>query len=183
MSASLLVDLGNTCQHQTSIAPANGVGSTPASGAIIGQIVDLLHANSYCNLFVAGGPSSGIFQVAVQTSDSTTSGSFTDPTSGLPAGALPTAFLSGGLLTVNSGLWTSGTKGLPVGGVVNSAPLFCSGGFQAAAFIRNGRYARAVVISGGTFDQPVTIGFISNLKTIGSGAGFSYSPSSGSVNV
>ena len=52
MSASLLVDLGNTAQQELSISPT-GAGSGlayAASGAIIGNTVDLLNADTYCNL-------------------------------------------------------------------------------------------------------------------------------------
>lgn len=182
MSANLVVDIGTTTQHQNSISPANGVGSSPASGTIIGAIVDLLHANTFCNLVVAGGPSSGAFRVGVQVSDGTTSGSFVDVTSGLAAGTFPTAFISGGLMTCNSGLWASGWTTTP-GAVVDSAPLFCSGGVQYGGFVRNARYARAIVLSGATYAAPVTVGFVSQLKVTGSGAGFTFAPGSGTVSV
>lgn len=178
MSASTVVDLGNVVQHQQlSVSAVNGVGGTPASGTIVGAVVDMLHANNYCNLVVVGGPSSGILRVQVQTSDSTLSGTFVDPTSGLPN--LPGAFQSGGILIVNSGLWASGS---PQGPKVNNAPLFCSGGCQVAGFQRNGQYVRAIALSG-TFDGPVSVGFMSQLKLIGSGTGFTYSPASGTVSV
>lgn len=180
MSANLVVDIGNTCQFQASVSPVNGVDSTPASGVIIGQIVDLLNANTFCNIFVAGGPSSGLFQVNVQTSDGTTSGSFTDPTSGLAQ--MPTAFQSGGRLWVNSGLWPA-TDLFNLGAHISGAPMFASGGVLFAAFQRPHRYARVNVVSGGTFIQPVTAGFVSQAKVTSSGGGFSYSPSSGVVNV
>lgn len=177
MSANLVVDLGNTTQYQLSVGPTLGVGDTPASGTIIGRIVDLLHANTYCNLLVVGGPSSGIIRAQVQVSDSVLSGSFFDPTSGMPQ--LPTAFQSGGIFIVNSGLWSSG---VPKGPGVDSAPLFCSGGMDTAAFLRTGRYARVNLLSGG-FNAPVAAGLVSQLKQVGSGTGFTYSPTSGTVNV
>lgn len=183
MSASLLVDLGNTCQQSATIAPAVGVGSTPASGAIIGLPVDMLNADTYCNIQVAGGPGSGAFTVQVQTSPTALSGSFTDPTSGFPQGSLPTSFQSGGLFIVNSGLWRSGTYGGPVGPGVNNAPIFCSGGVMAAAFLNNNRYVRANILSGAVYGSPVTVNVIANLRTTGSGGGFTLSPTSGSVNV
>lgn len=162
MSASLLVDLGNTCQLANSIQPANGVGASPASGVIIGQYVDMINANTFTNLFVAVGPNlSGAFRVGVQTSDLTTSGSFTDPTSGLAA--LPTAFQSGGLFWVGSG-----------GNVA-------SGVWQAAGFQNPNRYARAVVLSGSAANAPVTAGFINHKKTTGSGGGFTMAPLADSV--
>lgn len=181
MSANLLVDLGNTVQQQYSIAPSLAVGGTPASGAIVGAIVDMLHADTYCNLVVEGGATSGIARVLVQCSDAITSGSFTDPTSGLPRDSLPGAFQSGGIFIVNSGLFSSGS--LPYGYPwVDNAPLFCSGGVQAAGFVRTGRYVRAIALSG-VFPTALNAKFVSNLKTIGSGAGFTYSPGSGTVNV
>lgn len=181
MPASVIVDLGNIAQHQNTISPVNGVDSTPASGQIVGQVVDLVNAHMLTNLVVAGGPSSGIFRIVVQTSDAVTSGSFTDPTSGLAQ--MPTAFLSGGVLVVNSGLWASGTQGLPTGGVIDSAPLFCSGATQIAGFQRPQRYARAMVLSGGAFNQPITAAFVAQLHSPGSGFGFTYSPTSGTINV
>jgi hypothetical protein len=172
-------DFGNGVQHQQiSISAINGVGGTPASGELVGGIVDMLHANNFCNLFVVGGPTSGPVSVQVQTSDLTTSGSFVDPTSGLPV--MPTSFQSGGILIVNSGLWASGS---PLGPGVNNAPLFCSGGAQIAGFLRVGRYVRARALSGNAFDAPLTAGFLSQLKTTGSGAGFTFSPTSGTVSV
>lgn len=180
MSANLLVDIGATGDFATSIGSAAGVASTPASGEIIGQIVDLLPSNTYTNVFVAGGPNSGQLGIQIQTSDSTTSGSFTDPTSGLPAGALPSFLVSGGIMWVNSGLWASGYT--PTTSVINNAPNFCSGGVAFGAFQRPHRYARLIALSGG-FTAPVMAGFVSQLKVTGSGGGFSYSPGSGTVNV
>ncbi len=174
MSASYLVDLGNTTNicpggpaGPTSISPANGVGSTPASGVIVGTPVDMLYANSFTNLLVVGGVStSGAFQVQVQTSDSLASGTFTDPTSGLPATAFPTSFLSGGISIVNSGAAVSGS-------------VFASGIAWAAGFQRPHRYARAIIMSGNLTNSPIWAGFIGQLKTDGSGQGFSWLPQSG----
>ena len=178
MSANLIVDIGGAGDFKPSVASAVGVAGTPASGVIIGAIVDMLHSDTYCNLMVTGGPTSGPLGVQVQTSDATTSGSFTDPTSGLSQ--LPTGFSSGGILWVNSGLWSSGNT--PLSSPINNAPLFCSGGVQFGAFNRLGRYARAIALSG-TFDAPLVAGFVSQLKTTGSGGGFAYSPGSGVVSV
>ena len=171
MSANLLVDLANTSLPSTSgkpnvsIGPAAGVGATPASGTVIGQIVDLLEADTYCNLAVAAGPSvSGQFRIAVQNSDSTASGSFFDPTSGLSA--FPGACLSGGIFVFNSG-----------------NTQMNSGGLGFGAFIRTGRYARAIILSGDQFNAPVTAGFVSQLKTVGSGQGYTFSPGSGTISV
>lgn len=177
MSVNYVVDLAPTTHYESSIDFANGVASSPASGVIIGNIVDLIHANSYCNVYVVGGPNSGLLRVAIQTSDATTSGSFTDPTSGLPQ--FPSYVSSGGLLLVNSGTWTSGTH--PAGSV-DGQPPFCSGGIAFGAFLRQGRYARLIALSG-VFTAPVGAGFVSQLKTVGSGTGFSYSPTSGVVSV
>lgn len=169
--AGTLVDIGNITLPSVSGAPnvsvagVAGVGATPASGVIVGQNVDLLHANNFCNLTVMGGPSlSGQFRVLVQNSDSTASGTFTDPTSGLAV--MPTRFLSGGVLVCNSG----------------NAEMR-SGGLVFAGFVRTGRYARTIIMSGDQFNAPVMTAFTSQLKTPGSGGGFSYSPTSGVVSV
>lgn len=164
MSANLLVDLANTSLPSTSgnpnlsIGPANGVGGSPASGIIIGQIVDLRYADTYCNIVVGAGPSiSGQFKLAVQTSDATTSGSFTDPTSGLPV--FPGAMQSGGVFIFNSG-----------------NTQMNSGGFGFGAFVRPHRYARINCLSGDQFNAPIIAGFVSQLRTVGSGGGFTASP-------
>jgi len=170
MSSSLLVDLAASCQLAPSIVadPAlSGGGPYSASGAIIGGFVDLTNANTYCNIYFNGGQSfSGRARVAVQTSDATTSGSFTDPTSGLPRTALPTTLQSGGVLWVNSG----------------AGPLL-SGVFVAAAFQRPQRYARLVVLSGDFFAGAINGGFISQLRTTSSGGGSTQLPGSGTPSV
>lgn len=180
MSANLIVDLGGTCDMRVSVAPAQGVGNTPASGPLFGEVIDLLHADSYCNLVVFGPPNSGPLAVRVQVSDSPLSGSFTDPTSGLPASAFPAGFLSGGVAWFNSGLVASGNRS--VSAPVDNAPIFCSGGAQAKAFIRTGRYVRAIALSG-TFTAIPYVAFLSQKKTTGSGGGQTQSPGSGVVNV
>jgi hypothetical protein len=168
VSANLLVDLNNTCQMSPSIVapPAlSGFLAAPQSGVQVGLTVDLLNANTFCNVYACGGVSeSGLSRLQVQTSDATTSGSFTDPTSGLPV--MPTSFSSGGVLWLNSG-----------GGALSS------GFFFAAAFQRPHRYARLVQMSGDWMTGALAAGFISALKTTGSGGGFTYSPGSGSVRV
>lgn len=162
MSASLLVDLGNTTQQTPTIVAVNAF---PCSGAVVGNVVDLLNANTYCNLQVNGSVSqSGQLRIKVQTADATTSGDFTDPTSGLSV--FPTAFESGGIFRINSG----------------GGPLI-SGFAQSAAFIRNARYARAIALSGDFWQANLAVNFISQLKTTGSGGGFTFSPTSGTVNV
>lgn len=178
MSANLVVDLANTTDYRASLMIGSG------SNTLVGEIIDLLHADTYCNLFVAGGVGggSGAIQIQVQTSDSTTSGTFTDPTSGLasfPGGSGGIA--SGGNFYANSGLWASGNYSLS--SPCSGAPLFASGGIQFAAFQRPGRYARLLNVSG-PFGGAITAGFISQKKVTGSGAGFSWSPGSGSaINV
>lgn len=176
MSANLVVDLGATTDYRASLTLTSGINLT------VGQVVDLLGANSYCNLWVAGGASSGVIEIRIQTADATTSGSFTDPTSGLPRTALPSWLSSGGIMWVNSGLHVSGYSSLT--SPVNTAPLFCSGGIQFGAFQRPHRYARLIYASGvGSFNAPLTAGFVSQKQTTGSGGGFTFAPGSGAVNV
>lgn len=162
MSASLVVDLGQTCLIQPTILPT--VASSPTSGVVIGNIVDTQLANTLTNIHVVGA--SGIFYVAVQTSNATTSGSFTDPTSGLAV--MPTNFLSGGVLLCGSGIL--------------SGSVFQSGQALAAGFLTPSRYVRANIISG-LADGPTAVTVIKQLKQTGSGAGFTFSPTSGSVSV
>ena len=167
MSANLIVDIGSTCISATSIGSNASVDETPASGVIIGAIVDLLHANTRTQIMAAGGgpATSGQFRVQVQESDGTTSGSFTDPTSGLAK--FPDHLHSGGIMIVNSGgTFTSGV-----------------GGVQFGAFLRNKRYVRANVLGDDEFNGPVNVGFVAQRKQTGSGGGFVYSPGSGVVDV
>lgn len=186
MSASLLVDLGNTCQLAQSV-PTPGQMSPSglicgASGALIGQSIDLLHSDTFCNLVVVGNnvaPLSGAFIFGVQTADNDVSGQFTDPTSGLPQ--FPTTFSSGGLLWLNSGS-TGGTFGAQTSG-----QSVLSGFVVAAGFQRLGRYARVnfrgdIAACSGS-NGSLTAGFVTNFRTTGSGGGFSFAPGSGTVNV
>lgn len=173
MSANLVVDLFSTTDRAVSV----GVGS--GSDLTVGRIIDMLGANTMCQVFATaplGG--SGAIEVRIQTSDLTTSGSFTDPTSGLAQ--MPSTVLSGGRVIFNSGLWTSGFSS-PVS-PVNNAPLFCSGGADFSAFQRPQRYARLIYVSG-PFPNPIAAGFISNKKTTGSGGGQTQSPGSGVISV
>ena len=177
--ASLLIDYQNTTQHQTSIALATGVGNVPASGVLVGQIVDLVNADANCQMIVTGGPTSGPVFVKVQGADYSSgnqvlSGNFTDPTSGFSV--FPSQFLSGGRLCVNSGLWGSG-----FGSVVNNAPQFCSGGQQAGSFQRVNRFVRAIAESGLSFDQPIMVNFTSQLIRTDSGNGYTNLPLSGGI--
>ena len=181
MSASLLVDLGATCQLGPTLHPIGDATSGlifPGSGATIGMNVDMNNANTFCNLLVAGRciNASGELRIAVQASDSTTSGSFTDPTSGLAQ--FPTPFVSGGILVINSG-------GLSSGSIDAQGNLQCfqSGFVAAAGFQRPQRYVRANGLSGFFWAGDLSASFISNLRTIGSGGGFVLSPSSGAVTV
>jgi len=176
MSANLVVDLNQTTVHKPSVSPV-GVASTPSSGTIVGEIVDLSDSDTFCNVYAVGGPSSGLAQVQVQTSPDTTSGNFTDPTSGLAR--FPGPFISGGLFWANSGLWPA--SGSPAS-QISGAPLFASGGVQYAAFQRPHRYARVILLSG-TFDSLMGAGFISQKMTTGSGGGTTLAPSSGVVSV
>ena len=214
-SANLVVDLGDT----TMFPPSAISTGSPLSGAVVGTVCDLKDANTFTNVYVIGGATSGIVGIQIQTSDVTsgqlssgglsaiaTSGSFTDPTSGLAQ--LPTWVSSGGILWVNSGLWSlpqgggaSGTMSVntfgfgtnpvfgaqtPAGGsfpVSGNFTVFGSGGGMAiGGFQRPNRYARLIILSG-SFSAFVAAGFIANLKSTGSGGGFTYSPGSGVVNV
>lgn len=169
MSAGLILDIGQSALYLPSIAPAAGVGSTPASGVIIGNIVDTINANTLTNVVVTGGVSlSGTFRVQVQSSPTTASGDFTDPTSGLAV--MPTNLLSGGILLCNSG------QSLASGGGY-------SGCIEFGAFLTPDRYVRAIVMSGDSYNAPVFVGFVKQLKQTGSGGGYSYAPQTGTVNV
>lgn len=215
MSANLVVDLANTCQfHPSAITTVSA-----ASGVVVGLPIDLKNSDTLCNLFVAVlGAGSGPIGIQVQTSDVAsgnpmsggglpTSGSFTDPLSGLPEAAYPPSFNSGAILFLNSGLFRmpgggggSGqyVNGAPVGtlpfglhpiqrgqgaGGFNTSgswPIFSSGGgVSFASFPRPHRFARAIIQSGATTINDIMAGFVTNLKTTGSGGGFSYGPTSG----
>lgn len=177
------------------------VAAGPCSGPLmvavqscIGPYDVPLNINNFSgNIFSGGAPMSG---------------SFTDPTSGLAQ--LPTWFSSGGVLVINSGFATVpgqlGASGQQVAGYpqgtlpfgptpVNQGqngpafvgsgaiPEFASGGIAFAAFQRPYQYCRLVVLSGATQVNFLQAGFISNLRTVGSGGGFSYQPQLGTVNV
>jgi hypothetical protein len=189
-SANLVVDLQGTCQMYPSIVAIGGLGSglssTTSGQAIVGASVNMLHADTYTNLLVAGViATSGQLQIAVQTSDTDVSGSYTDPTSGLQT--FPTSFQSGGILWINSGGSLMGTiGGLQIGatsGQVLSGQAALSGFCVAAAFQRVGTFCRAVALSGAGIATTFTASFIGQLRTTGSGGGFDYRPSSGVINV
>ncbi len=174
MSAGLLVDLGNTAQQGVSISPTpflSGGLIAAASGNIIGQSVNMINANTYCNVELVGVSASGQIRIQVQTADSDTSGSYTDPTSGLAQ--LPGVFASGGIIWVNSG----GT-GQGVFSPFASGNSLASGFAAATAFQRPGQFVRANILTEGSqqYAGPLTVAFVSQLKTTGSGGGFSYAP-------
>ena len=174
MSASLTVDLRQTTDFRASLMIGSGSNFT------VGQIIDLLYADTYTNVWVAGGVGggSGAVEIRIQTSDAITSGSFTDPTSGLAA--LPVNVNSGGIVWANSGLWNSGNYSLTA--PVDGAPMWCSGGIDFAAFQRPHRYAR-LINNSGSYLGAITAGFVGQKRTTGSGAGFDFSPSSGVISV
>lgn len=183
MSANYVVDLRQTTQHAGSIAQRTIAASGVGTGVVVGKVVDLLHANTFTQVWAAGNDfSSGEVRILVQTSDATTSGSFTDPTSGLPPAAFPPGIHSGGVFILNSGLWQSGGV---YGPALSGVSRFASGGIEFGAFLRPHRYARLVLLSGTgngiAFQSGATLtaGFLGQLKTTGSGGGFTQSPSSG----
>ena len=174
MSANLIVDLNGTAQLGASLISGNGVSGQVCglSGVYVGQSIDMLNSDTYCNVFIAGNPalSSGNLIVGVQTADADVSGQYTDPTSGLAQ--LPTVFQSGGVIWINSG----STGGLYQSGGTSGA-YFNSGFVVAAAFQRIGRYAR-MVFNSGFYIGTLQAGFIAQNKTTGSGGGTSMSPAS-----
>lgn len=182
MSANLVVDLFNTCQ--TAVSLPGGIVVSPSgfiaglSGRAVGDVVDMINSDTYCNVFVAGrSVTSGPLRVGIQTSDSTLSGTFTDPTSGLVQ--MPTNFSSGGWLIIGQ----SGTNpGILNAGDGVSGQFLLSGFMTGGAFLRPHRYAR-LILGSGFYDGDIQAGFISNNRTTGSGGGFTFSPTSGTVNV
>ena len=179
MSANTVLDIGGSCQVGVSINGTpllSGAGVFPCSGAVIGLGIDMINAHGYTNLFAAGLSSSGQLRIQVQTSDADTSGTYTDPTSGLAS--LPGAFQSGGLLWLNSG----GAGGGLLGAFVSGQAL-ASGWGVAQAFQRPGRYVRANLLSGDFYAGDFVAGFIEQLHTTGSGGGYTLAPTSGSVSV
>lgn len=179
MSAGYVVDLGNGAQMGASIVGTpvlSGALVSPCSGAVVGVGLSFNDANSLCNLFVAGVSASGQLRVQVQCSDSDTSGTYTDPTSGLAS--LPGAFQSGGILWINSGGTTGGLLGAQVSGQALASGFVVAQGFQ-----RTGEFVRALLLSGDFAAGPLTVGFVSQKRITGSGAGYSPLPSSGTVNV
>jgi hypothetical protein len=181
MSANYVVDLGNTTQQGMSLVDTpllSGSILCAASGAVIGTGIDMLHSDSYCNVVIGGVSASGQVRIQVQTSDTDVSGNYTDPTSGLAQ--LPGVFASGGLIWINSG----GTGGGAFGPFVSGNAI--ASGFQVAtAFQRLGRYVRANMLNETSvqYAGALQVVFLSQLKTTGSGGGFTLAPTSGTVNV
>ena len=176
MSANLVVDLGNSTMTVWSLTST----AIASSSVTVGRIVDLLDADTYTHLLLTGRSVttniSGQLQVQVQTADTTTSGDFTDPTSGLAA--FPTAFASGGIAALSSGNFGSQIFG------PGSSGSFITSGFTCfAAFQRPHRYARVLVLSGDFYLGSFQASFVGQLRTPGSGGGYTPFPSSGPVNV
>lgn len=171
-AAGLAVDLAQSCDFFPSVVVL--------SGASVGSIVDLLHANTHTQVVVMGVQLSGPTPFLIQTSDGITSGSFTDPTSGLTGFPLYGGVVSGGIFWTNSGLRASGNQA-GLHNQTNNAPLFASGGIAFTSFQRPHRYARLMTLSGDA--AILTGGFLGQKKTTGSGGGFTFAPGSGSVSV
>ncbi len=139
---------------------------------MIGIGRDFTNAGAYCNVWATGAGTSGIFRVAVQTAPSDVSGSYTDPTSGLAN--FPSNIISGGILVCASGGNASGGSNM------------VSGGMEWGAFLRPAGHpwVRATVLSGNQHNGHVSVGFLEQLKTTGSGIGYTWLPSSGTaINV
>ena len=69
MSASLHVDMQNTALFVPSIvtgAPVNSGAVFGLSGNTVGQWVDLSNSDTYCNIYVTAGPTSGPIAIAIQ---------------------------------------------------------------------------------------------------------------------
>lgn len=184
-SANLIVDLGNTALQGVSISAVpllSGGALFPCSGALVGAGIDMNNADTFCNLEIQGTAPSGQLRIAVQCADTDTSGSYTDPTSGLPV--MPGPFSSGGVLFINSGGAGGGTIGQAfASGLSGFTQAIASGFAVAAGFQRTGRFVRGVALSGDFFAGPGFVSFISQLRTTGSGGGSTQSPGSGTVSV
>ena len=159
------IDLTNEFTVLPSIQDTAGTFSgTPASGEIVGMIADLRDSDMLTHAIISfQGGTSGQFKIQVQTAADTNSGSFTDPTSGLQR--MPTNLLSGGIIVVNSG------NNQPSGG------MFFGGFFRPA----DHRYCRGRLLSGDVNNGLVNVSMGAWSKRTGSGAGYTFSPSSGVV--
>lgn len=178
--ASFLLDLGNTTLMQPSLlqpALSGVVGS--ASGAYVGQGVDMSQSHGFSNMVINmlasfGSGGGGECRIGVQCSDTDVSGAYTDPTSGLAA--FPTVFQSGGIVYLNSGSLCLLSGGGGSYGPAISGHMPLSGVIESAGFLRPQRYARAIMFGSGQFGGDIAVGFIEQLHTTGSGGGFSWSP-------
>jgi hypothetical protein len=181
-SAGYVIDLGNETFSYPSILNQSG-GTFLASGALVGQGINFANQNAMCNLHVCGNAifASGQARIAVQCSDTDTSGTYTDPTSGMPN--FPGAFASGGILWLNSGQVSSGVLN---NGASGQGPL-TSGFSVCQGFQRPFTFVRAVALSGDFFAGSLTVNFFSQQRSVGSGGGFSTSPqvfpAAGPINV
>ena len=165
--ANLVIDIGGSCLFDLSNINTSG-STTPSSGVLVGRGVDLLNASTLCNAMVSYGTSqSGFIGVQFQESDTDVSGNYVP----IQVASGTWNWLSGGRLVINSS------------GIGQSGVGIVSGDMAFSAFERRYRYVRSIVESGGLWDAPVNVGFVSQLKVTGSGGGFSYSPGSGTVNV
>lgn len=212
MSANLVVDVGGTCVAVPSLVSTFGPASGAVVGLPVDLKDANTLCNVFFAGGAASGPVALLIQTAepgsglIQSGGGyPISGNFTDPTSGLAQ--LPPGVSSGGIMWVNSGLVSlpggggaSGQMGIntfPFGtspvfnaqaspGYVASGnfPVFGSGGGMAfAAFQRPHRYARLLLQSGASAIPGVVAGFLSQLRTTGSGGGSTQSPQTGTVNV
>ena len=171
MSANLVVDLGNTTQHETSV-----VDGSAGSGIVIGNVVDMLPSDTLCNFAITvGNMTSGRVEFAVQESDTLTSGSF----AAITVNSGQSFWLSGGRTSINSSGLTAAAGGGLMSGVGRVSGNCFIGWFQ-----RNKQYVRAILESGNPQTDTQTAGaFVSQLLQTGSGGGFTLSPSSGAVSV
>lgn len=190
MAADLLVDLfSHSLAYPSLPSPSQGADAGLAitsggcvsslSGVQIGDSIDLNDVNHFTNVYVEGRSfGSGPLLIGVQDSPDSTSGNFTDPTSGLAQ--FPTWFRSGGWLIIGSGPATATNLGIAGSGL--SGQIIQSGFMTFGAFQRKGRWAR-LVLGSGFYDGTLRAGFIAQRRVIGSGTGYSVSPSSGILNV
>ena len=189
-SANLTVDLGNTTQMGNALfgwSQTSGVSNAlcVASGTVVSQSIDMLHANTYTNVVITGQSTSGQLRVQVQTSDQDVSGQYTDPTSGLAQ--LPGVFQSGGIIWINSGGTGNGLFGPFTSGQAIASGFCVATALQRpsatpGANIGGGRYIRALVLSEATaqYAGPLTINFLGQFRTTGSGGGASWQPQTNS---
>ncbi len=216
MSANYIVDLGNVLLGGQTIQP--GVASAPTSGVTIGLPIQLRNANSLTNVQVGGAANSGILVVQIQTGTGSglfqsggglpASGFMTDPTSGYVD--FPGPIKSGGLMYINSGLFTLMGGGGASGGMnINtfqqgehsnynnqlggwlvtsgSSTVFGSGGGNAWGHFQRPQdhdWVRVNILGiGSGFTGLVYANVFGMMRTTGSGGGFTTQPQTGTVNV